>query len=176
MLFLQFSPSRVFKQPSCFQISQASAGCTTDILCPGKLQTCCLAAQSFTVDPVSLLPVKKKSLWGQMPERLCYSLDSYHSNQGAWQLMFHLQINYSELLMEENVSSLSFFFFFLPCSEISFWCICVTLSHTFFSKLWFETHMEQKLLFKYLWDYITKVCLFVCFNPTNMQVSKLQQC
>ena len=46
-----------------------------------------------------------------MPEQLSYWLDSCHSNQGAWQLMFHPQINYGMLLIEENVRF--FFFFFL---------------------------------------------------------------
>lgn len=51
-----------------------------------------------------------------MPEQVSSSLDSCHSNLGSWQLMFHLQINYGKLLMEENVCFFSLFW-------ISFWSI-----------------------------------------------------
>lgn len=94
-----------------------------------KLQTCCLTAWCRTVDPVSFT-LSKKLLWGQMPERLGYCLDSCHGNRGAWQLMFHPQINYSMLLIEEN----AYFFFLLFLSSppwITFWRICVTVAPFF---------------------------------------------
>ncbi|MEQ2226863.1 hypothetical protein ILYODFUR_031617 [Ilyodon furcidens] len=101
---------------------KASAGNTTGILCRAKRRA---VSQLRALLLILCLYSLYKSLWGPMPERFCYSLDSYHSNQGAWQLMFHLQINYSKLLMEENVS---FFSFSFSGSEISFWCNCVTLA------------------------------------------------
>ena len=85
----------------------------------------------------------EKSQWGQMPEQLSYWLDSCHSNQGAWQLMFHPQINYGMLLIEENVRFFFFFFFslslFLPPELVS--GAFASLSHLL-PELWCDTHTE----------------------------------
>lgn len=75
-----------------------------------------------------------------MPERLSYWLDSCHGNRGAWQLMFHLQINYSKLLMEENVCF--FLFFCLPSPPEFVSGAFATLSHLF-SELSFLTTAEN---------------------------------
>lgn len=122
---------------------------------------------------------KKKSLWGRMPEPLCTSLDSYHGNQGPWQLMFHLQINYSALLMEENVS---FFHVCLSVCESVFFFLSLVLKllsgafaslHTFppwalissISLLYwyYSTHLS-KLQHKMIWNNILSVLYLKTFK------------
>lgn len=90
---------------------------------------------------------RKKALSVQMPEQLGYWLDSCHSNQGSWQLMFHLQINYGVLLIEEKCTCIFFFFFSFSLfpSWISFWCICVTVTPFPWAVMW-HTYRTDYLL------------------------------
>lgn len=55
-----------------------------------------------------LFTPSQNPLRGRLPERLAVGLGSCHGNRGAWQLMFHLQINYGVPLMEESVFLLPF--------------------------------------------------------------------
>lgn len=82
--------------------------------------------------------LSKKWLWGQMPEQLRYWLDSCHGNQGAWQLMFHPQINYGMLLIEENADFFSPLPFLPPELDSGAFA---SLSHLF-PVLWCDTHTE----------------------------------
>lgn len=72
--------------------------------------------------------LSKKLLWGQMPEQLSYWLDSCHGNQGAWQLMFHPQINYGMLLIEEN----AYFFLVFLSSPLNYFLVHMRHCRTFF--------------------------------------------